>query len=340
MDSSKRLGGFKILKGLTKIALVSPGSAGGFPTGFFQIIAKEKINLPFLTCIRDDNLWGLNIMAEAPHGTKIAALIDEISGTAFTPASNCAILSVFPHKSDPAITGKLMEVLGQKGMDLDGLAYSPSAVSVVLKEELLARASDALFEPFSFSAYRTPADWKLAQEGKEELYKEVVASYQEQRPKVYGLECQDRQELLRVTLDNHDMGGIGSALTEFARLGLHLAFLATNPCSEDAKTGLTFCLPIRENQSYPQIINGISPDLDVAGESPVAAFTMNGPHFGDRYGIASELLTAFAENDVDLLGLSCTIASITGVVPSSQLDKTIHAIQQRFEVPSVTRKGV
>jgi len=32
------------------------------------------------------------------------------------------------------------------------------------------------FEPFTFSAYQTPDDWKLAQEGKEQLYKEVVAT--------------------------------------------------------------------------------------------------------------------------------------------------------------------
>ena len=65
---------------------------------------------------------------------------------------------------------------------------------------------------------------------------------------------------------------------------------------------------------------------------------MNGPHFGDRYGIASELLTTFMNRDIELLGLACTIASVTGVVPSRQLQKTIEAIQQCFEVPSVARR--
>jgi hypothetical protein len=48
---------------------------------------------------------------------------------------------------------------------------------------------------------------------------------------------------------------------------------------------------------------------------------MNGPHFGDRYGIVRDLLTALETAGIDLLGLSCTIASITGIVHSSQLSQ-------------------
>ena len=75
------------------------------------------------------------------------------------------------------------------------MANSPSAISTVLEEHLLIQASSALFGPFAFGAYRTPADWKLAQKGKEQLFKEVIATYQEKHPKTYGLEYQDHQEL-------------------------------------------------------------------------------------------------------------------------------------------------
>ena len=62
---------------------------------------------------------------------------------------------------------------------------------------------------------------------------------------------------------------------------------------------------------------------------------MNGPHFGDRYGIVRDLLTALETDGVNLMGLSCTIASITGVVLSSHLEKAIKAIQGCFDVPSI-----
>jgi hypothetical protein len=66
---------------------------------------------------------------------------------------------------------------------------------------------------------------------------------------------------------------------------------------------------------------------------------MNGPHFGDRYGIAKELLFAFKQENIDFLGLSCTIASITGIVSSRHLESATYAIQSCFEVPSITKKA-
>jgi glycine cleavage system regulatory protein len=65
---------------------------------------------------------------------------------------------------------------------------------------------------------------------------------------------------------------------------------------------------------------------------------VNGPHFGDRYGIVSELCESLGSRQVDLLALSCTIASITGVVPRCHYESALEAIQERFEVPSVTRR--
>jgi hypothetical protein len=65
---------------------------------------------------------------------------------------------------------------------------------------------------------------------------------------------------------------------------------------------------------------------------------MNGPHFGDRYGIVSELCGSLGSREVDLLAMSCTIASVTGVVPRHQFEPALIAIQERFDVPSVTKR--
>jgi aspartokinase len=75
-------------------------------------------------------------------------------------------------------------------------------------------------------------------------------------------------------------------------------------------------------------------------ETPsVAIFSMNGPHFGDRYGIVSELLESLVRRQVDLLALGCTIASISGVVHLHQYEAALEAIQESFEVPSVTKRN-
>jgi aspartokinase len=338
MTSAPRLGGFKILKDVTRIAVVSPTADADFPATLCRAIAQEKVNLPYLTIVFHDHSWGLNVIVEAFNGERVSKTIKKNFGRIFSSDSKSAVLSIFPHKKNPDITGRLFEAFDQEGLEPDALGNSPSAISVIIKEELIAKASDALFEPFSFGPYRTPADWKLAQKGKEALYKEVVASYQEKRPKVYGLEYYEGQDLVQIRLDRKNMSHVGTSFRGFARLGLDLSFVATSPSEEMGKEILAFCLPSTESQSYTRIIGRIAPEIKVETTSPVVILSMNGPHFGDRYGIASEVLSALNNHRVDLLGLSCTIASITGVFPSHQFEPAIRAIQDCFDVPSITKK--
>jgi len=338
MALSTRLGGFKILEGMARFSLTLQTEPKNPPARFCSLIAQKEINLPYFTCINNGDTWGINTMVDADHGLNLSLLIDENFGRVFDHASESAILSIFPHRRDPGIMGILLETFGKTGIEPDALASSPSTISVVLDEKYLDRIGDALFGPFSFGAYRTPHDWKLTQEGKEQLYKEVVASYQEQKPKVYGLEYQDGQEIIRIRLDSHGIGGFGSPFKEFGQQGLNLSFSATGPRKGEGKGVLAFCLPASEKRSHSEVIDSMVEGKETDSISPVGVFSMNGPHFGDRYGIVSELLMAFEDNGIELLGLSCTIASITGVVPSTQLDPAIRAVQNCFEVPNVIKK--
>ncbi len=338
MVDRERLGGFKVLKNVARMSLVSPPGDRDFPARVFRVIANEKINLPYAACIFHDPAWGLTIAVEDVDISRAsAALKTHIDHEAyFQPAG--AILSLFPHKKKPEITRALFEAFGREGILTEAFANSPSAISIVLDEESVDRASSALFGPFSFSAYRTPADWKLAQKGKEQLYKEVVASYQEQRPKVYGLEHQDQQTLFRVQLNRMHLERFSNILQGLAAPGAPITFLATSPCRKEGKENIFFCLPDIHGHSRVDMLNASDPFTDFRRLSPVATFSMNGPHFGDRYGIVSELLTALECGRVELLGLSCTIASITGVIPAVHLAPAIEAIQDRFDIPSVIQR--
>ena len=339
MTPSARLGGFKVLKNIIRISPVFPKETTHFPSKICHALAEEKINLPYLSFTDATHSWGMNIVMDVSDGLRASDLLEKYSGNSRSSASKAAILSIFPHQRDPAITGSLLEAFARESLEPEALAISPSALSVVLKEEALDRARDALFNPFNFSTYRTPTDWKLAQKGKEELYREVVASYQEKKPKVYGLEYYENQDLIKLTLNNWHANRVDLIFKAFSQLGLHLTYLATGPGRPKGTEVLTLCLPSSENPSCREIIHETSPGINLEKTHPVTVFSMNGPHFGDRYGIASELIAALIDRGVELLGLSCTIASITGIVPSSQLELTFPAILERFEVPSIIKKG-
>ena len=338
MAHQTRLGGFKLLNDVVWISLVEPDGDRGFPAEFCHLLAGERINFLFLTCGSQGGVWGLDIVADPDNASKALKLIKENFAKTNHETVKGSVLSLFPHKSDPEITAALLNVFGREGIEPNALAYSNSAISAVLREEIVDKATKSLFEPFSFSAYRTPADWKLAQKGKEQLYKEVVASYQEKQPKVYALEWQDGQELLRLRLNWRDLEVVGNALRDLSGQDRVFSFLVSNPFNETKTANLSFCLPESGSQERTNIIRELLPEALTDRISPVAVFSMNGPHFGDRYGIASELLTAFDKARVDLLALSCSIHSINGVVPTGQSNSAIQAIQACFEVPSVIRK--
>ncbi len=337
MTASERLGGFKILKDVVRISVVSREVSGPLPAQICRVIAEKKINLPYLTSVFYGQSWGLNLIAEAQDARRLSRVLEKNFGRTFIAHPKSAVLSIFPHRKNPEITGKLFQVFDQEGIEPDAIANSPSAVSVVIREEILARASEALFELFSFSTYRTPEDWKLAQSGKEQLYKEVVASYQEQRPKVYGLEYYEGQDFIEIRMSRKNIGSVGASFRGFARSGLSLVFFASGP-TEEGEDVLAFCLPASQSQTYGRIVQRIAPELDIKGVSSVTIFSMNGPHFGDRYGIVSEFLDSLARRRVRVLALSCTIASISGVVQSAQFESALRTIRERFDVPSITKK--
>lgn len=336
MTDQAALGGFKILKNVTRISIVSEGK--GFPEDLFLRIAEEKINLPYATLVSEGPSWGLNIVVEAVDEEKVCRLIMETYGKIFTVTSRSAVLSLFPHRRNPEISARLFEAFEHQHLEPDALANSPSTISVVLRQDLIDSASHALFEPFTFSAYQTPEDWKLAQEGKEKLYKEVVATYQEKKPKVYGLEVYEGQHLVQIKLNGAKITHVGASFRNFARLSMNLSFLATSPSHEPGKDILAFCLPATQGEAYGRVIRKIAPEVDFQETPSVILFSMNGPHFGDRYGIISELCASFWSRQVDLLALSCTVASITGIVPCRQYEPALEAIRERFEVPSVTKR--
>jgi aspartokinase len=338
MKALGRLGGFKILKDVVRISLVLQEGSGPLPAQVFKDVAKEKINLPYLTLVFDGEWWGVNFIVEAQAEGRISQVLEKNFGKIFSASPKSAVLSIFPHRKNPEITGKLFEVFDREGLEPDALANSPSTISVVIKDEFLARARDALFDAFSFNAYRTPEDWKLAHKGKEQLYREVVASYREQRPKVYGLEYYEGQDFIEIKMIRKNMGLMGASFRGFARSGLNLVFLATAPTAEKGKDILAFCLPASQSRTYGRIVQRIAPEMDIKGASSVTIFSMNGPHFGDRYGIVSEFLASLHNHQVHFLALSCTIASISGVVQSPQFESALKAIQERFDVPSIAKK--
>jgi len=336
MTAGNRLNGSKVLKGVAAFTLLCPSPGEEMPLGLSRTFAEAGINLPYVTMTRDQGAFAMTLVVETADASRTERLLTGGEFGDLVHHNNaCVVLSLFPHQSNPGVPAALFRAFEKEDLHLEGIANSPSAISLVFEEPHLEPASRILFEAFTFKTYRTPEEWKTAQEGKEVLYKEVVASYQEKRPKVYGVTCLENQRLVSHVLEDGSLAPVAGILEKAADLGQRLSLITFGPSRTSAREHVLYGLPAPVPSGTPDDAN--VPVPFTATETPAAVFTMNGPHFGDRYGITSELLAAFDKNGVHLLALNCTVASITGAIPAPELDAALDAIQNCFEVPSVFR---
>ena len=334
MPRPEPLGGFKILRPALFLSMHGGKDAYGAPRLFCEDIARHKINLVFLNVDFYPHGTGAVFGIQGDQAREASRLI-KIPGTVISGKPiNSSIISLFPHKTRPEVSGLLIESLAKRALMPLAFAQSASAISAALSEEITDQVTEAVFEPFSFGPYRTPEDWSLAQKGKEQIYKEVIASYQEKRPKVYALAWQGGQTLVRTVLREKAFMNLASALHAMNRQGTPLSFFVGTPADQGESIAFSLTVPHRKNSEI--LIQALSGDSIEISEGLTAVFHMNGPHFGDRYGIAGMLLKAFDNAGLSLISLSCSVASITGVIAAEDMEAATNALSSVFEIPSVS----
>lgn len=334
MANPTTLGGFKILRPAYLASLNIQEGGADVPRSLCRVLAEKKVNIVFLAVDFADEGIGASLAVQDDQGLEAQPLLALTPGITSSGLIKASIISLFPHRTRPEITGALLESLARRGLEPNALAQSASAISAVLQEDKTQQATEALFEPFSFGPYRTPEDWSLAQKGKEQLYKEVVASYQEKRPKVYGLDWQRGQVLLRLDAGAQEVGTFSKTFSDLSLAGTPLTFFISTPSSRHSLLHFAFAMP--ETADFQRLHAGLEGIKVRRHNGPVAVFVMNGPHFGDRYGIAGALLDSLTDSGIRLLALSCSVASVSGVVKDEDAAAATKALSSVFEIPCIS----
>ncbi len=75
-------------------------------------------------------------------------------------------------------------------------------------------------------------------------------------------------------------------------------------------------------------------------DDAVELVTLQGPHYGDRYGILCAALKALADHGTPVLALSCAAASVSLIFRRGHADAAVKALETAFSVPtSADRTG-
>ena len=316
------------------MASSSPGDDNLLATGVCSPLARNKINLTFLShAFLDQGASCITAFCTGGSAGRAAASLVEVHQASTATVNlhgDVSTLSVFPHDQRPQVVGVLLEALARKEITLQGMASSPSAVSTIVSTAETEAAIDTFFDAFEFPAYRSPSDWYAAYEGKEHLLKKIIASFQEKVIRIYDIVQQSDLDLWSLTVAQSDLGDLGAALITLGQSEIRMPFVIALPSLEN-RLSFSFCLPEGEEAQIREVFSSHLGNTALACHSRVAALYIHGPHFGDRYGIAHALVKALESNGVSLLALGCTVSSLSVIVGEQDLDAAVQALEASFQ---------
>jgi aspartokinase len=331
-----QLGGIKILEGRSYIEW-SCDKAEDALASICCRLAEERINLSQVTHIADDGRGRSStaLCTESTNSFTSYFLIKPDTGSVPQIRRDTSILSVFPHDRRPLIMGALIELVAREDMHPLEIASSPSAMSVVVPLEDTKGAIDGIYSVFEFPTYRSPLEWQAAYVDKEHIFKKIVGSYEEQTLKVYAVLDQPDLDLRTLILNRMEMKQMGAVLKEIDGLGIKIPFFIAH-CDRPREMVLSFCSSSSHRQDVSKALDAHVPHAPCSLHDAAGIF-LHGPHFGDRYRIASALTDSLQTAGIHPLALSCAVHSISVVLEARDLRRGLQAIKTRFHVPTGNR---
>jgi aspartokinase len=164
---------------------------------------------------------------------------------------------------------------------------------------------------------------------------ETIAVYWEPKPKTYGFKEAVDLSLLSISVKPEKMAQWGCWFLELADLDIDF-YLILVKYSNHKELRLYILL---EKFWAEKVLSYIGKRIDPEFEkdfiltSPVELIRFQGPHFGDRYGIADAAFKTLDDQGIPILIASCSGAAVYIVLPEKKLDVAKHFLAEAFEVP-------
>jgi aspartokinase len=164
---------------------------------------------------------------------------------------------------------------------------------------------------------------------------ETIAVYWEDTIKTYGIRPEKDLCLLQADISLSSLPGIGEQLMDLGRRGAPVRLIMAQPHpSEALRLFAVFAggwqdrlADFFSETAFASFCN----NLRIV--SPVAMLNFQGPHFGDRYGIAAAANDALAKEKISYIAMGCSAASVYVVLPADSAEKARKALATVFKTP-------
>ena len=164
---------------------------------------------------------------------------------------------------------------------------------------------------------------------------QTIAVYSESRIKTYGFQEMTDLSLLELTLGpGHEaLRDLHIGDLKVSGIHFHLGFaqMAKDQC---LRLYLLIDHPF-ETEALNRIRNRdpVHGRNAVRASSPVELLHFQGPHYGDRYGIAETTLEALKKEGIPLLAVACSQSCVYLVLPPEGAQQAKRCLSQVFEIP-------
>lgn len=157
---------------------------------------------------------------------------------------------------------------------------------------------------------------------------ETVAVYFEKPVRTYGLKAQEGNFVLRLECGAAQLAGLTAALSA---LEPPLQLVSCSLVWEDEVAGLQVCLPRDQAPRLEQAALGAG--ARVSGWGQASVINLQGPHFGDRWGLASEALAGLEEAGVEPLCLLGVTHTLQATLTPGESQAALEGLGKRFTAP-------
>lgn len=157
---------------------------------------------------------------------------------------------------------------------------------------------------------------------------ETVAIYSEHPVRVYGITVKRGLALLQVWGRQTDIPSANRALNQL-RLQLRPLFMmAAWPRGEPQ---ISICLSLDSAAKADSVMAATG--FEAAMPVPVCAIHLQGPHFGDRWGILNYALDGLSQAHVNPLAINASMHSILLAIKPEDEDAAVAGLRLNFREP-------
>ncbi|RJP38765.1 MAG: hypothetical protein C4548_12710 [Desulfobacteraceae bacterium] len=330
-----RMNGIRLSNPQVGVSQSCPDGAASPSVYLYRLLADERINITFLSLFFADDAPRINCCVSPDKQAKVEefTLCDD-SGITCRP--RIGTVSVYPHQFSFSALGYLLYVFATERFYFHQMASSGAMLTFVVDYGDQEKIAAGLERHLDLPATRTPLRQEIDADEILALYKkrpETSAEYVESKVRTYGINLKPGQTLCTMMISGDALADWGARIQTLEESRLRFSFVSAETMPAGRIQLYFLCGGEADGADIDlSVFSGIN-GCQVSLRPDVCLISLQGPHFGDRYGIANQAFSVLTGGPVSMLLAACVGAMIYIVVSDDEMHQAKALLSEVFETP-------